>query len=59
MPPQNLRCLSWADGILMIGDAGRSSETAILYEKFLQDYTGRLIITRDAIDLVKNSAGIS
>lgn len=47
---------SWASGVLLIGDAGRSSETAILYEQFLHDYTGQLIITRDAIDLVKNSA---
>lgn len=47
---------AWADGILLIGDAGRSSETAILYEQFLQDYTGPLIVTRDAIDLVKNSS---
>ena len=47
---------AWADGILMIGDAGRSSETAILYEQFLQDYSGPLVLTRDAIDLVKNSS---
>jgi NAD(P)H-hydrate repair Nnr-like enzyme with NAD(P)H-hydrate dehydratase domain len=46
----------WADSILMIGDAGRNSETAILYEDFLQDYTGPLTITRDAVDLIKNSA---
>jgi NAD(P)H-hydrate repair Nnr-like enzyme with NAD(P)H-hydrate dehydratase domain len=46
----------WANGILMIGDAGRNSETAILYEEFLLDYTGPLTITRDAIDLVKNNA---
>lgn len=47
---------AWADGVLLIGDAGRSSETAILYEQFLQDYTGPLTITRDAVDLVKNSS---
>lgn len=47
---------NWASGVLLIGDAGRSSETAILYENFLQEYTGQLVITRDAIDLVKNSA---
>lgn len=47
---------AWADGILLIGDAGRSSETAILYEQFLTDYTGPLVITRDAVDLVKNSS---
>lgn len=47
---------TWADGILFIGDAGRSSETAILYEQFLADYKGPLTITRDAVDLVKNNA---
>jgi len=47
---------AWATGILLIGDAGRNSETAILYEDFLRDYTGPLTITRDAVDLVKNSA---
>lgn len=46
----------WANAILMIGDAGRNSETAILYEDFLQDYNGQLIVTRDAVDLIKNSA---
>jgi len=46
----------WASGILLVGDAGRNSETAILYEDFLHDYTGPLTITRDAIDLVKNSS---
>lgn len=47
---------AWANHILMIGDAGRNSETAILYEDFLQDYKGQLTITRDAVDLIKNSA---
>ncbi|MDB5160112.1 MAG: hypothetical protein JWO99_375 [Candidatus Saccharibacteria bacterium] len=47
---------AWADAVLLIGDAGRSSETAILYEQFIQKYEGQLILTRDAIDLVKNSA---
>ncbi|HWT40428.1 MAG TPA: hypothetical protein VN081_04140 [Dongiaceae bacterium] len=47
---------AWADGILLIGDAGRSSETAILYEQFLQAYHGPIIVTRDAIDLIKNNS---
>ena len=47
---------AWADEVLLIGDAGRSSETAIAYEQFLQTYPGKLVITRDAIDLVKNSS---
>ena len=46
----------WSTGILMIGDAGRNSETAILYEDFLRDYDGPLTLTRDAIDLIKNSS---
>lgn len=46
----------WSGAILLIGDAGRNSETAILYENFFQDYSGPLTITRDAIDLVKNGS---
>lgn len=46
---------AWANGIVLIGDAGRSSETAIVYEDFLHEYTGPVTITRDAVDLVKNS----
>jgi len=49
---------AWADEILLIGDAGRSSETAIAYEQFIQKYTGKLVVTRDAVDLVKNSTSI-
>ncbi len=45
----------WADGVLLVGDAGRSSETAILYETFVSRYQGPLVVTRDAIDLIKNS----
>ena len=46
----------WATGILLIGDAGRNSETSIVYEDFIREYHGMLTITRDAIDLVKNSS---
>ncbi|NTW61602.1 hypothetical protein HGB24_02865, partial [Candidatus Saccharibacteria bacterium] len=44
----------WATGILMIGDAGRNSETAILYEEFIKKYDGPLIVARDAVDLTTN-----
>jgi ADP-dependent NAD(P)H-hydrate dehydratase / NAD(P)H-hydrate epimerase len=47
---------AWSTGILMIGDAGRNSETAIVYEDFIRDYTGPLTITRDAVDLIKHSS---
>jgi hypothetical protein len=51
-----LRALgSWADAMLLIGDAGRNSETAILYEDFVRNYVGSLTITRDAIDLLFNA----
>jgi len=54
---EEMRALGkWATGILLIGDAGRNSETAILYEDFVHDYEGPLILTRDAIDLLKNSS---
>lgn len=46
----------WANHMLLIGDAGRNSETAVLYENFIVDYKGQLTITRDAVDLIKNSA---
>ena len=45
---------AWSTGILLIGDAGRNSETAIVYEDFIREYSGPLIITRDAVDLVKH-----
>ncbi|HRJ06481.1 MAG TPA: hypothetical protein PK096_02335 [Candidatus Saccharibacteria bacterium] len=51
-----LRAVSdWADGVLLIGDAGRNAETALVYEQFLQDYDGPVTVTRDAIDLIKNN----
>lgn len=46
----------WSTSVLMIGDAGRNSETAIVYEDFLHDYSGPLTITRDAVDLIKNAS---
>lgn len=46
----------YSSGILMIGDAGRNAETALVYEQFISKYDGQLTITRDSIDLVKNSS---
>ena len=48
----------WSNGVLLIGDAGRNSETAILYEKFISSYSGPLTVTRDTIDLVKNNPNL-
>lgn len=49
---------AWSTGILLIGDAGRSSETAIVYEDFITSYSGWLTLTRDAVDLVRRSAPV-
>ncbi len=46
---------NWADVTLLIGDAGRNSQTAILYEQLLKTAANPVVITRDAIDLVQNS----
>ncbi|MGB4767819.1 MAG: hypothetical protein WBP22_01030 [Candidatus Saccharimonas sp.] len=47
---------SWASCILLAGDAGRNSETAITYSDFIRLYTGPLVITRDAVDLIRNDS---
>lgn len=47
---------AWAQGILLAGDAGRNSETAIVYENFIRTYSGPLTLTRDAVDLIKNDS---
>lgn len=40
----------WADGVLLAGDLGRNSETAILLESFVSKYAGQLTLTKDAAD---------
>lgn len=40
----------WADGVLLAGDLGHNSETAILLESFMGEYAGQLTLVNDAID---------
>ncbi|HSW99695.1 MAG TPA: hypothetical protein VLH38_01530 [Patescibacteria group bacterium] len=40
----------WADAVLLAGDLGRNSETAILLEKFLHKYSQAVTLTKDAVD---------
>ena len=47
---------TWADGVLLAGDMGRNSETAIIIEAFLQKYSGSLTLTHDAVDYVTNNS---
>jgi ADP-dependent NAD(P)H-hydrate dehydratase / NAD(P)H-hydrate epimerase len=52
--PQIRATAAWATGLLLIGDAGRNSETAIVYEQLLISFPDKTtIITRDAVDLLK------
>jgi hypothetical protein len=46
----------WADGILLVGDSGQNSETAILYDKLLDATDAWATITRDAVELLYTSA---
>lgn len=45
----------WADALLLAGDFGRNSETAIVIDKFLQKTEIATVITRDAADYVISS----
>jgi hypothetical protein len=49
-----LEASQWADAVLVAGDLGRNSETAILLEKFCQKYMGQLTLTKDAVDYAIN-----
>lgn len=46
----------WADVILMIGDTGMNSETAVLHQKLLAEAEKPIIATRDAVDLLLEDA---
>jgi len=48
-----LEISNWADGVLLAGDMGRNSETAILLENYVQSYKGPLTIAQDAADYFK------
>jgi hypothetical protein len=48
---------AWADAVLIAGDLGRNSETAILLESFAQKYSGMLCLTKDALDYATTVPG--
>ena len=49
---------TWSTGILLVGDAGKSSETTVVYDDFIASYNGWITLTRDAVDLVRRSAPV-
>ncbi len=51
--PELMAACAWADTCLLIGDSGRNSETAIALETLLDTHHGHLVVTRDAVDLLR------
>jgi hypothetical protein len=45
---------AWSDGVMLAGDFGRNSETAILLERLAQTYKGLLCVTKDSIEYFNN-----
>ncbi len=43
---------AWSNGVILAGDLGRNSETAVLIESFLQKYHGQVTLVKDAVDYV-------
>lgn len=43
----------WSDAVILSGDLGRNSETAVLLETYVQKYQGPLVLTQDAADYFK------
>jgi len=50
-----LTASNWGDCALVAGDVGRNSETAVLFEAYVQKYSGLLTITQDAVDFFKET----
>lgn len=50
-----LSATSWSDAVLLAGDLGRNSETAILLEKFLEKSAHPVTLTKDAIDYASSA----
>jgi NAD(P)H-hydrate repair Nnr-like enzyme with NAD(P)H-hydrate dehydratase domain len=49
-----LEATAWADGVLLAGDFGRNSETAVLLEAFAEKYQSQLALTGDSVDYFIN-----
>lgn len=51
--PELIAAACWSDVCLLIGDMGRNSETAMALEELLGAFSGHLVVTRDAVELLK------
>jgi NAD(P)H-hydrate repair Nnr-like enzyme with NAD(P)H-hydrate dehydratase domain len=52
-----LSASAWADGVLLAGNFGKNSETALLVESYIQKYEGGLTLTGDSIDFFFTNPG--
>lgn len=52
-----LELAQWADGILLAGDFGQNSETAIVLGSFLNKFSGRVTLTGDTMNYFLNQPG--
>jgi hypothetical protein len=55
---QLLENASWADGVLLAGDFGRNSETAILLDSFAGKFNGSITVAQDGLDYFLNKNSI-
>ena len=46
---------AWADGVLLAGDFGRNSETAVVLEKLVSKNSGIMTATKDAVEYFLNA----
>jgi hypothetical protein len=53
-----MAAVKWADAVVFIGDSGQNSETGLLLEKILAATDKPVTVTRDAVDLLKNSGEV-
>jgi fluoride ion exporter CrcB/FEX len=53
---QALDLASWADGVLIPGDLGHNSETAIFLESLTSKYDGSIVVARDAAEYCLSTA---
>jgi hypothetical protein len=51
-----LEAANWADGVLLAGDFGHNSETAVLLESFSQKYKGQLTLAGDSLQYFLNKS---
>lgn len=54
---ESLAMSEWSDGVMLAGDFGRNSETAVMLEHLVAKYERQLTITKDAVDYFIKSPG--